>query len=237
MNRNGRGERNADFNNVNLRLGAHYDRYNPNELQEFNDQTFNRNNYQRVFDNENNTQLSVSQEPDLQYSKIDYYLKVSSADRDSSVYPCSSNFMLELPKEYKNIYSIELIQAIIPDQNNVKSEPYLLLSIDELDKKPVDAIDKSTSDSFAILLLNNPPLVPGTFISIDNTIHQNTVLYYPTTPKAKLSKMSIKITDVDGNIFDFGGDGTTTKGYQSTFVFKIVQLERNTNVMSTRNVY
>lgn len=233
MNRNGVVD--TDFKNI--RLGAHYDRYNPNALQEINDQSFSRNNYQRVFDNENNTPLSVNQEPDLQYSKNVYYLKISSADRDPSIYASSSNFIVELPKEYKNVYSIELIQAIIPDQNNVTSEPYLLLTIDELDKHPMDAIDKSTSDAFAILMLSNPPLVPGSFIAIDNTIHQNAVLYYPNTPKAKLSRMTIKITDVDGNLFDFGGDGTTTKGYQSTFVFKVVQLERNTNVINTRNVY
>jgi len=235
MNQNGRNE--VNYNTSNDRLGAHYDRYNPNALQEFNNQNFGRNNLQNVFNAETNAQFSVNQEPDMQYSRIEYFLKVSSADRDPSIYPSSSNFVIDLPKEYKNVSSVELIQAIIPDKNSVTSEPYLLLKIDELDKHPMDALDRATSDAFALLLLTDPPLVPGSFISVDPKIHENTVLYYPTTPKAKLSKMTIKVNDVDGNVFDFGGSGSTSKGTQVTFIFKIVQSERNTNVLNTRNVY
>jgi hypothetical protein len=235
---NERNERNElanvsnEFNGT--RSSANYDRYNPNVLREFNDLNFGRNNYQSVF-NDNNTALSVSQEPNIDYSKVEYYLTIRSSDRDVLVYPSSSNFSIELPKEYKNVYSVELIQAIIPDKNNITSEPYLLLSIDELDTV-MDSIDKSVSDSFAMLLLTNPPLVSGSFISIDTRIHENTVLYYKT-PKSKLSKMTIKILNTDGDVFEFGGSGTKTKSYQSTFVFKIVQMEKNTNMLNRRNVF
>jgi hypothetical protein len=234
MNQNGRNERSADYNSTSNRLGSNYDRYNPNQLQEFNNQNFGRNNVQNVFES---TQFSVSQEPNMQYSQREYFLKVSSADRNVSIYPSSSNFVLDLPKEYKNVSSVELIQAIIPDKNNVTSEPYLLLTIDEFDKHPMDALDKPTSDAFALLLLTNPPLTPGSFISIDTKVHENTVLEYPTTPKAKLSKMTIKVTDSTGTVFDFGGSGTTSKATQVTFIFKITQSERSTDMLNTRNVY
>jgi hypothetical protein len=236
MNQNGRGERNQNVSNDNTRLGSNYDRYNPNVLQEFNNLNFGRNSYQNAFSNESNVQFSVSQEPSIEYSVGEYYLKISSADRDVVSYPNGSNFVIELPKEYKNIQSIELIQAIIPDKNNVTSEPYLLLSIEELEKSPLAALDKNTADSFAMLLLTNPPLVAGSFITVDTKIHENTILFYQT-PKAKLSRMTIKITDVDGNVFDFGGNGTRTKAYQSTFIFKITQKEKSTSIMNSRNVF
>lgn len=224
----------TDFQNS--RLGANYDRYSKPSVSEFNDQNYNKNNYNNVYSNDSNTQLSVSQEPDIEYKKTSYYLTVSSFDRDTAVYPNGSSFIIDLPREFKNIHSIELIQAIIPDQNNVLLEPYLVLSIDELDTV-MYSTNKTVSDGFAMLLLTTPPPVPGGFISIYNGIHEKTVLYYNNTPKARLARMSIKIKNCTNDIFDFGGDGGKDKIYQSTFVFKITQLERDPNSLRARSVY
>ena len=232
-----RGERHQTVYNEfkENRLGANYERYNPSPVQEFNNLSLSKHHYQSAFSVDNNAQLSVAQEPSIEYAKVEYFLKVSSSDRDATVHPSGSSFSIDLPKEYKNVYSIELIQAIIPDQNNVTQEPYLVLHIDETEST-MAAIDKNTADAFAILMLSAPPLVPGSFISIDARIHENTILYY-TTPKARLSRMTVTITDADGDVFEFGGDGTTAKAYQSTFFFKIVQLERNTSKLNLRNVF
>jgi len=215
------------------RLGANYIRYDNVPVTEYNDQSFSRDAYDRVYSNETNAQLSVTQEPKINYSKIEYYLTVSSRDRDTTAYPNGSQFVIELPKEFKNLYSVELLQAIIPNQNNVLNEPYLVLTVEELDDI-MFSNNKTISEGFAMLMLTPPN---GNFISIDNRIHENTVLYYNTNSKAKLSKMSIKITDVDGNIFDFGGSGSTNKAYQSTFVFRIVQLERDTETLNVRATF
>jgi hypothetical protein len=205
-------------------------KYNGNPT-EFNDQAYNKNDYNRVY--QENTQLSRLQEPDINYSRVEYYLTVSSRDRDVSIYPNGSQFSVVLPKEFKNVYSIELLQAIIPNQNSVLDEPYLVLTVDELDDI-MYSNNKTIAEGFAMLMLTPPN---GNFISIDNRIHENTVLYFGTNNKAKLSKMTVKITDVDGNIFDFGGSSSTAKLYQSTFVFRIVQMERSTGTLNTRNVF
>lgn len=213
------------------RLGSNYNRYNVSTPVEFNDQARSKNDYTRVY--QENTQLSHLQEPDINYSRVEYYLTVSSRDRNTSIHPNGSQFSVELPKEFKNIYSIELLQAIIPNQNDVLNEPYLVLTVDELDDI-MYSNNKTIAEGFAMLMLTPPN---GNFISIDNRIHENTVLYFGTNNKAKLSKMTVKITDVDGNIFDFGGSGSANKLYQSTFVFRIVQMERSTGSLNTRNVF
>lgn len=216
------------------RLGEHYNRYTRPSIDESNKFNYGSNDYKSAFSNNFNEQLSVSQEPDIKYKRRDNYLIVSSADRDTSIYPSSSNFVINLDKEYKNVHSIELIQAIVPDQNSVTAEPYLLLKVKEFEST-MDSNNKQIYDSFAILQIC-PPTVPGSFLQIDKRIFENVTLTY-RTPKASLSKLSLSITDPSGNIFDFGGSGTTTKAYQSLFVFKITTLDTERTALNSRNVY
>jgi hypothetical protein len=183
--------------------------------------------------------LSVQQEPNIEYEEVNYYLTVSSKERNVSLYPNVNNYVVHFQKEFKNISSVELIQAIIPDRNDVINEPYLLLKIEELEDVMVSN-DKHISDAFAILQLAAPSS-SGHFIQLDKRIHENTVKYF-RIPKASLSKMTIKITDYDGVLFDFL-DGSTdnvnnpVKAYQNTFVFKIVCLEKKRAQLSHRNVF
>jgi hypothetical protein len=216
------------------RLGQHYQRYSTLNTDETNKYQYMSNDYNNVFSNNSNQQLSIKQEPNINYEKTEHYLVVSSEDRDVSTYPSSSDFILNLHKEYKNIITIELIQAIVPDKNDVKNEPYLLLKINELENT-MDSNNKQISESFAILQMSSPP-VSGTFLQMDKRIYENVTLNYQQ-PKASLSKLSIKITDLHGNIFDFGGSGTTTKDYQSLFVFKIITLDSSRQSLNNRNVY
>ena len=212
----------SNLHNEFNRLGEHYNRYTRSSIDESNKFNYTSNDFTAVFSGNSNEQLSVSQEPDIKYKTRDHYLIVSSADRDTSTYPSSSNFVINLDKEYKNIHSVELIQAIVPDQNSVTEEPYLLLKVKEFDNT-MDSNNKQVYESFAILQVCSPT-VPGSFLQIDKRIFENVTLNY-RTPKANLSKLTISITDANGNIFDFGGSGTTTKDYQSLFVFKITTLD------------
>jgi len=216
------------------RLGQHYDRYSNLNTDESNKYQYKTNDYVNVFSNNFNEQLSIKQEPNITYEKIEHYLVISSEDRDVSIYPSSSNFVLNLDQEYRNIITVELIQAIVPDKNNITSEPYLLLKINELENT-MNSNNKQIYESFAILQICNPT-VPGSFLQMDKRIFENVILNYQT-PKANLSKLSIKITDSQGNIFEFGGNGTTTKDFQCLFVFKITTLDTNRQSLNTRNIY
>jgi hypothetical protein len=206
------------------------------KVSEYNTNSFAVNKYETK--SNNNSSLSVQREPDIEYEEVNYYLSVSSKERDVSLYPNVNSYVVHFQKEFKNIYSVELIQAIIPDRNDVVNEPYLLLKIDELEDVMVSN-DKHVSDAFAILQLA-PPTTSGYFIQLDKRIHENTVKYF-RIPKASLSKMTVKITDYNGTPFDFL-DGATdsaspNKAYQNTFVFKIVCLEKKRAQLSHRNVF
>lgn len=212
------------------KLGENYNRNSRLNIDEENKGNYSSNNYEKVF---NKLNISDGQE-NINYKKRNNYLVISSKDRDLSIYPKSNNFVINLDTEYKNITSIELIQAIIPDKNSVTSEPLLLLNINELD--PVmQSNNKQIYDSFAILQMSQPTTAGG-FIHTMKQIHEHVLLQY-RTPKARLSKLTFSITDIDGNLFEFGGNNTTTKDYQCQFIFKIITLDTDRDVINQRNVY
>jgi hypothetical protein len=221
-------------NNLNFRsnLQSQYDRYNYNpSVSEFNENNYRNNNYVDAF---KSSQLSVDNEPNIEYEEYEHFLSISSRDRDTSGYPNVNRYIVKFP-EFKNVKSIELIQAIIPDKNDVSQEPYLLLKIDELEDVMVSN-DRHISDAFAILQMA-PPITTGGFIQIDKRIHENTVKNFKN-PIASLSKMTVSITDADGTLFDFGNDSPAfQKSLQNTFVFKIVTVEKRYSVLNQRNVF
>jgi hypothetical protein len=213
------------------RLNQKY-KYN---LSEFNDRKYDKNDIGKVYSTNFNEKYSIINEPNIEYEEKVHYLTVSSKDRNLDYSPLVNNYTVHFPSEFKNIYSIELIQAIIPAKNNADGEPYLLLDIGEIADVMVSS-DSNIANAFAILLLA-PPNTPGGFIQIDNRIHENTVLDF-TTPKASLSKMTISIKDSDGNLFDFGvNSNTLNKSMQNTFIFKIVVGQKKRAQLDQRNVY
>ena len=218
------------------RLGAHYNRYDSPSFVPASLRKFNPNDYTTAFSNDpNNIGLSVSQEPNIEYDTITHYLVVSSRDRDTTVYPSPSQYTIHLQDEFKNVTSMELIQAIIPDKNSVTAEPYLLLKIDEIEEV-MHSNDRNISDAFAILQMADP-VTTGGFIQIDKRIHENVIAYF-TTPKSALSKLSINITDLSGTHFNFGSDSPAPlKALQNTFVFKIETREKKRSVLNHRNVF
>lgn len=216
------------------RLGEHYSRYTRPQTDESNRNQYVSNDINAVFSNDFNRILSVSQEPNIQYEQTHKYLIVSSKDRDINTYPSSSQFVINLDQEYRNISNVELIQAIVPDKNSVTTEPYLLLNAKELENT-MDSNNKQIYESFAILQTCQPTIA-GSFLQIDKRIFENVILNYKT-PKASLSKLSLSITDADGNLFSFGGNGDLSKQYQCLFVFKITTLDSSRSAINQRNVY
>ena len=220
------------------RLGDHYNRYSQTKYSEFNTKQFDQNNYENVWNKENNTQLSLKNESNIEYEEYTHYITVSSRDRDRLAYANVNNYCIALQQEFKNISSVELVQAILPAKNNSEAEPYLLLDIDEVSDVMISS-DKHISDSFAILQ-PNIPTTPGGFMQIDKRIHENTIKYYKT-PKASLAKMTISIKNCNGILFDFGLDtsppNVVDKSLQNTFVFKIITLEKRRAELNHRGVF
>jgi hypothetical protein len=220
------------------RLGEHYNRYSHSNYSEHNKKIYDENNFNNVYSQSYNTKYSLTQEPDIEYEKNIHYLSISSRDRDRGVYSNVNNYSIVFPMEFRNISSVELIQAIIPAKNDAEHEPYLLLQIDEIPDVMISN-DKYISNCFAMLQLA-PPISTNGFIQIDKRIHENTIKIFKT-PKANLSRFTISIKDCTGNLFDFGSDTASPdavdKSLQNTFVFKIVTLEKKRAELNNRSVF
>lgn len=211
------------------------DRYIGNtKYNEYNFTERANNNYQENFQ-EKGIQPSINHENNIKYNKREEYIIISSADRDITKHPNPNHYTINLPYELKNLSSIEIINGVIPDKNNVLQEPYLLLKIDELDNIMISN-NKAVSNSFAILHLCNA-IKPGYFVNVDKKTFEHVVLNF-ITPKASLSKLTITITDYNGRPFDFGNDsGGPNKELQNMFVLKAVILEKSRDNLNQRNVY
>jgi hypothetical protein len=221
---------NTDNNNS---IGTPYQRYNsPNWSQSLADRSLINNDFNEAFRSE---ELSVLNEPGLEYEKRIRFVSVSSLDRNTNDYPNPNYYMMNLQETFRNVYRIELVQAIIPDQNNVNLQPFLLLNISEIDNV-ITTNNLALSNSFAVLQ-SAPAVVNNAFINTDKRIHENIPKIF-TPPKASLEKMTISIRDYAGNLFNFGTD-TTPKNInlQNWFFFKITTLEKKMDVLQQRNVY
>ena len=178
-------------------------------------------------------QHSINQEPNISYQEVVKYITVSSLERDTTTFPNPGKFTIELAQELKNITSIELIQAIIPNVNSVTNEPYLLLKVDEIEDVMLSN-NRHISDAFALLQLAQPV---GGFIHTDKRTYENTTKTF-LTPKANLSKLTIELTDLFGTVFDFKGvTEANAKSIQVTLIFKITTLEKQRDVLKFRSVY
>lgn len=180
--------------------------------------------------------LSISQEPNMEYENTVHYVAIESKSRDLSAYPQPGEYRIVFGDSYRNVKSVELIAATIPDKNSVSAEPYLVLKIDEFDN--LESSDTNTDNAFTLLQLNAPN-TSGNFIDLDMYICSGTIKIFKT-PLARLDRLTISLRDYDNNIFDFGDDtagSPPNKSLQNMLLFKIITQERKRNVLGHRNVF
>ncbi len=197
------------------------------------------NNNSKVFDinyNNNNSFLSVNEERDIQYNTCyEKYVQVCSNDRDTSIYPDPNNYKINFEK-IKNVVEVELVSVILPNQNNILDEPYVLIEINELPSN-IEFSSNNIKNAFAILPMKKPNKDTGSFIIPELGQNYRTPLKLKT-PIASLQSFTISIKDLNGNLFDFGSDTPTpTKSLQNSFVFKIKRMEKDMKDINVRSVY
>lgn len=213
-------------------------------LQPNNTEVFTNKNFQSNYFPERN-QLSVQQEPEQPKILRERFLAVNSKDRNSSNYVSPNSYVVHLDasddssssaavgKVYKNVVSVELIGGFLPDQGNIRQEPYLLLHIDELEDT-FDGTNAALSKAFAFMQLDSS-ITSAYWLNLkDNMTKFVRKEYNP--PIATLSKLTIKITDQSNNIFDWGGTDTDLDR-QHTLFFKIVEEIPDTKNLKFRNVF
>jgi hypothetical protein len=145
---------------------------------------------------------------------VEHCVIVSSRDRDRSVYPNTNYFVTNInsgdtnsviPETFKNIQSIELVQALIPQSilSGTTGAPYLTLEIPELGNTIVGT-NNNLSRAFGYL---SPQDVFGTTHLSTKFYHKCKRVFKPE--RASMGKLTIAFKRPDGSLFDFGTDTST----------------------------
>jgi hypothetical protein len=159
------------------------------------------------------------------------YIQISSQDRDTTAYPSVNKYCIRFSSELKNIVSIQLASAVIPTITT--GEPLLILKINELDSN-IQSNSNSYKNSLTQLQLTDGNA--NGFINVDLKLSDRIIQCYKT-PIASLSKLTISILDINGNLYNFGTDSSPPlKSLQNHFIFKIVTREKNMNRLGVQNV-
>ncbi len=209
---------------------------NPIEYSKVLPAVFNNSFTSKVNYGSDNSFLSVKEEPCVVYDQCyEKYIQICSNDRDISVYPSTSEFKINFEK-IKNVTEVELVSVILPNQNNVLDEPYLLLEITELPSN-IEFSANNIQNAFAILPLKKPNKDTASFIIPELGQNYRTPLKLKT-PLASIQSFTISLKDMSGAVFQFGTDSDPPiKNLQTTFVFKIKRLEKDFSDVQTRAVY
>lgn len=195
-----------------------YNRQNTENVHAFNVTPINMPD---VYNPVNNQQLSFQNDKELKYKNKVHYVHITSAARDASQ-PLQFNYHINLPRTYKNVVCVEMKSATLPNVTNINLEPYLVFDIDELNC--IDFVNSDSNNSgFAVLPIkttsqDNSFLVPelGCIYNVK----------YEPDPAKTLSRLTIKVRDMTGNLYDFGTpNGSTAKQNQHSFVLKITTNE------------
>lgn len=148
-------------------------------------------------------------DPDFKYTK--HSILVSSRDRDRITFPNTNQFSVQfngnsnisnIPNSYKNVHSLELVQAVIPQAVlGVSGVPYLTLEITELENTSMSGSNDHLERAFALL---SPQDVYGTTHLASKFYYKFRTIFKPE--KATLNKMTFSFRAPNGNLFDFGID-------------------------------
>lgn len=169
------------------------------------------------------------------FCEKEYTVLIDSTQRDRNLHPSSSDFIVKidpndeytgaiLPRKYKNVKSIELVSAIYPNKNNVLSQPYLILSIDELTNgRKLD----STNGLNGFMI--TPRIVTTTYL-YSYVDEEPSKIFFDFQGKT-IEQFTIKLLKSDGSVFSFGTDNNppsdVDSGLQTVFKFKIKTMEPN----------
>ncbi len=164
----------------------------------------------------------------MEYKRISEVVNVYSKDRDITLFPSPSNYSISflntVGKTFKNVESVRLLSAVFPDVNNVSQQPFLVLQIEELENSGMFGSNSILNNGSFLVQLDRPVSI-GFFLNTKTDICKSIINAY-STPLRELSKMTIKITDESGNLFNFGTDtGSPSVGIQHLLSFEIVRLE------------
>jgi hypothetical protein len=185
--------------------------------------------------------LQPSQD-DLILNPVPIYISVDSRDRDRNLWPQTNQYRVPFVTSsnnpnikttgdrIKNIYSISLLSCVVPNNDDVFDQPYLLLQIDEIEGI-YDAANVTTSNALTKLYFRE--CYSGSkFLRLDKGVGDPTSRIYWPAPKASLEQLTISFRNYDGSLFNFGTD-TTPPTDPNTELQTTLTLEVRTYIVDT----
>lgn len=166
----------------------------------------------------------------------EYFVTVDSSDRDRTVWPSTSRFQVKMQPDpafagatveraFRNVESIEVVDAIFPNTNSVVDTRYLFLVVPEVDGV-YEATSATGSRSLAKLV---PKRLLGSFVQCDFGSDPRPRRVFPFEG-ARIDQLTLEFRTNSGTLFSFGAD--TSPGsppnplLQTTVTFRIVVRDR-----------
>lgn len=164
---------------------------------------------------------------DLKY----YYFTIDSRDRDRTAWPSTAEYQVKMEPEntftgatlgrnYKNVKSLELMNATYPNLNNVLNEAYLFLCIPELEGLMYDGTNITAMKSFAKL---TPTRNTTAFVYSDLGLYDDPPILEFHTQGKRLDRLTVQFKRPDGTLFSFGTDNgeTPNSTLQTSLTFRV----------------
>lgn len=142
--------------------------------------------------------------PDL---RTRHRLFVDNRDRDAAVYTNPFQFTLHLEQcgvsSYNNVHSVELKGISVPKCAN---EPYVFVSIDELNDNMLDATAANVNHAYAVVYYDNNQMSAGDVKPIKGADFYAKVINY-TPPLRRLDRLSVSVRKHDGSLLSTSDTG------------------------------
>lgn len=219
------------MNKFSLETDYYYGNFNelPDRTQT---KTLSPNKYPESFSKVNNQQQSVLIEPSPVYSYERIYINVDSRDRNVTSYPYTNRYRVNIEPRLKNVKEVQLISAVIPNQNSILDNGYVVLNIEELNN--IKMTSPGLSSAFGILHLKSP--TSSNFIISELGCHLNTPTVFKQ-PK-DISSLTISIHKPSGELFTFGeASGSVLPQFQHSFLLSFKTEVSDISRLNSRNVY
>jgi hypothetical protein len=123
-----------------------------------------------------------------------HVLSIDSSSRNETAYPSAAEYQIDLPQRYRNIWSAQLLNMVIPEMS--PRQRVICLRIDKL-----NSIDSTVSTGGVNFCFAKIPLLT----TLANVYYADAMtLFFPTIPLqnpiATMDRLSISLTDLNGNV-------------------------------------
>ena len=177
--------------------------------------------------------------------EFEHKIIIDSKDRDFDAHPKPNEYtiLLGVPnissgekkgfltRNYEDVVSIELLQVVIRDTSSVSNASdnpdipaYLLIEIEEVGSI-YEGTNQALSKSFAKLQyyeLSDHGTTKYRNYSVGEEEFKKIF-----KPRRNLNRLTIRILNIDGELYSFGDDDDSSSVSYNSFIFKIVTLQKN----------